>query len=178
MSDEDEEEGGQFRDPGGVISRLADAEIASRDEWRVSRTSAEIEHNRRAFGVTYNEVYGRDDHRQCIILCLDPGQRRPVRCPCCYKKAAYRGFDEMPEIEPIPTRGERLAEWIGACMAAFWTGLTAPLRVSQEHRVALIRDVIQDAMAAGLTAEVVQICPVCAAAEDREVAISEAGERA
>lgn len=163
MSSEDEDSEGQFRDPGGILA---------------VRSEAEIEHNRRTFGVTYREVYGRDDHSQCIVLCLDPGQRRPVRCPCCYKRAAYRGFDEMPEVAPIPTRGERLAQWIGACLAAFWTGLTAPLRVSDDHRRALIRDVIQDAMEAGLRAEVVEVCPACEAAEAREVAAVETGEQA
>jgi len=127
---------------------------------------AENEHNRHAFGQTYREVHGPGrDHKRCVILCLNPGQRKPVRCPCCYGKAGFRPMHEGPPIEPVPTRGERLSAWIGACLAAFHDAVTYPFRVSQQHRVALVRDVLQDAMQAGLTAEMVQVCPACEAHE-------------
>ena len=125
---------------------------------------AEKEHNRRVFGQTYREVSG-PDHKRCVVLCLNPGQRQPIRCPCCYGKATFRPMHEGPPIEPEPTRGERLAAWLGACLAAFQEAVTYPFRVSREHRVALIRDVLQDAISDGLTAEVVQTCPDCDAHE-------------
>ena len=128
---------------------------------------AEKEHNRRVFGQTYRELNGQ--HKRCIILCLDPGQRQPIRCPCCYGKAGFRPMHEGPPVEPVPTRGERLAAWLGACLSAFHEAVTLPFRVSQEHRVALIRDVLQDAISDGLTAEVVRVCPACDAHEAAEL---------
>ena len=118
----------------------------------------------------HREYWGwTDAHKRCIVLCLNPAQRKPVRCPCCYGKAAFRPMHEWPQIDPEPTRGERLSAWLGACLAAFHEAITYPFRVSQEHRVALIRDVLQDAISDGLTAEVVQTCPVCEAHEDGQL---------
>jgi hypothetical protein len=134
----------------------------------IGQLQAEKEHNRRVFGQTYREVNGRD-HKRCVVLCLNPGQRKPVRCPCCYGKAGFRPMHEGPPVEPIPTRGERLAAWLGGCLAAFQEAITMPFRVSREHRVALIRDVLQDAMNDGLTAEVVRVCPSCDARELAEL---------
>jgi hypothetical protein len=129
-----------------------------REYW--GKDGAEKEHNRRVFGQTYREVNG-PEHKRCIVLCINPGQRQPVRCPCCYGKAAFRPMHEAAPVDPEPGRGERLAAWLGACIAAFWDGVTYPWRVSQQHRVALVRDVLMDAIDAGLTAEVVQVCPEC-----------------
>ena len=133
---------------------------------------AEKEHNRRVFGQTYREVNGRD-HKYCIILCLDPGQRKPVRCPCCYGRAAFRPMRDAPGIDPEPGRWERFSAWAGTCIgtfaAALWEAVTFLWRVSQDHRVALIRDVLQDAMDEGLIAEVRQVCPECEAHEEDQL---------
>jgi hypothetical protein len=154
MSDEDEAETDETAESALGVALYS-------EHW--GRDAAQ-EHNRRVFGQTYREVYG-PQHKRCIVLCINPGQRKPVRCPCCYGKAGFRPMDELPGIEPVPTRGQRLAAWLGACAAAFWEAVTFPVQVSQEHRVALIRDVLQDAMEAGLTAEVVHVCPDCEAHE-------------
>jgi hypothetical protein len=140
-----------------------------REEWGWRDKEAEQEHHRRVFGQTYREVNG-PEHKRCIVLCLDPGQRKPVRCPCCYGKATFRPMREAPPIAPEPGRGERLSAWLGACAAAFWEAVTYPWRVSQQHRVALVRDVLMDAMEAGLTAEVVHVCPECDAHDAAQLA--------
>jgi hypothetical protein len=129
----------------------------------IRQYEAEKEHNRRVFGQTYREINGRD-HKRCIVLCLDPGQRQPVRCPTCYGKIGVRAMREMPDVDPVPTRGERLAAWLGRCAGEFIDGARYPFRAGREHTVAVIRDVLQDAMAAGLAAEIVQVCPSCEAA--------------
>jgi hypothetical protein len=156
MSDETEDSPA----PGSELGVELYREYWGRGEEILAYRDEEKEHNRRRFGQTWREVNGRD-HKRCIILCLNPGQRKPVRCPCCYGNAGFVPIDEMPGIEPLPTRAERLAAWLGTLAAAFWDAVTLPARVSQEHRIALIRDVLQDAMAAGLTAEIVQVCPEC-----------------
>jgi len=136
------------------------------DDHSPERSQMGVELHREYWGWTNNE-----DHTQCIVLCLNPGQRKPVRCPCCYGKAGFRPMHEWPEeIDPVPTRGERLAAWLGACLAAFCEAVTTPFRVSRQHHVALIRDVLQDAMDAGLTAEVVQTCPTCDAHDAAQLA--------
>lgn len=121
----------------------------------ISAWDAEKEHNAKKFGQTYREVHGHErEHKRCVVLCLDPGQRNAIRCPVCYGKAGTVPMDQGPEIDPIPTKGARLAAWLGGTAAAFWQGLRFPFTRDQEHYRALVIDVIQDAMEAGLTAEV------------------------
>ena len=126
---------------------------------------AEKEHNRRVFGQTYRERVG-PQHRRCIVLCLNPGQRNPQRCPTCYGKAGVLPMDQA-DVEPLPGRGEQFARWFGRCLGELIDGIMWPFRQGREHRIALIRDILQDAMNAGLTAEITQTCPECAAKEVR-----------
>ena len=148
-------------DPHGTIQ----AEQADQP-WHPARmTEAEREHNAKMFGVTYRERNRPRDHDRCIILCVNPAPTRVNQCPSCYGKAVPYDVYQSG-FEPMPGRAERFSRWLGECAAAFVQAFRYPFQRDAEHYRALVIDVIQDAMRAGLRAEVVQVCPVCEAAED------------
>jgi hypothetical protein len=128
-------------------------------------TSEERDYHRRVFGVTYRERYGSQAGR-CVTYCLTPGQRRRgTRCPCCYQAVEIRPMDGS-DVEPGPTRAERFAAWAGGWIFEFWYGLTFPWRLDQ----ARLRDLMTELLEAGMAVDLVQVCPVCEAAESREEA--------
>jgi len=156
--DDTGDESGNYAGGAGVISSgVPTIDFTAQDEF---------EHNRRVFGQTYRERHGK--HKRCIVLCLNPGQRTAVRCPTCYGRVAVLPVDHAPAVDPPPTRGERFAGWLGRtlgrALGEFLDALAYPFRASADHRAAIIRDTLQDVIAAGLTAEVVQTCPQCATA--------------
>lgn len=129
------------------------------EHWgRKGRTTAdwtpeEKQHNRRVYGVTYRERYG-EPAGVCVTYCLTPGQRRRgIRCPSCFQGVEIRPMDGS-EVEPGPTRAERFAAWVGGWAGSFCEALMYPFRVGRAHTEAMIKDILQEAMAAGLSAEV------------------------
>lgn len=127
------------------------------------QSEAEREHNALVFGVTYRERHRVQVHDVCVAYCLTPGQRkRGQRCPACYGPVDVRLLDGE-DIDPCPTRAERIAAWAGGWAGAFCDAFMFPFRVGRAHTEAMVRDILQQAMAAGLRAEIVQICPKCAA---------------
>lgn len=111
-------------------------------------------------GVIHREYWGRrghvygDDHDACVNYCRTPGQkRRGVRCPACYGTVVVRPI-EGAGIERAPRRGERLAAWLGGWFGAFLDAMMFPFRVGRAHAEATIRDILQEAMTAGLSAEI------------------------
>lgn len=128
------------------------------EHWGRARTTADMtpeekQYNRRVYGLTYSERYGKPAGT-CVTYCLTPGQRhRGIRCPACFQDVEIRPFGE-PEVEPGATRAERFSAWIGGWAGAFCDALMFPFRVGRAHTQALIRDTLQEAMGAGLNAEV------------------------
>lgn len=115
-------------------------------EW----TPEERAHNRAVYGVTYSELHPRE-HAVCVTFCLTPGQRRRgPRCPSCYGKVDVRAIGEA-DIEPCPTRAERFAAWAGGWVAAFCEALLFPFRVGRAHTEAMVRDILNEALAAAVT---------------------------
>lgn len=111
-------------------------------------------------GVVHREYWGRSehsygqDHDACVTYCRTPGQRRRgVRCPACYGPVVVRPI-EGADIDPAPRRAERFLAWCGGWIGAFADAMLYPFRVGRSHTEALIRDILQEAMAAGLRAEV------------------------
>lgn len=128
-----------------------------------SLSEAERDHNRQMFGITYRERHGLPEHAVCVAYCRNPGQRRHgARCPSCYEKIDIRPIGSE-DIEPVPTRAERFAAWAGGWAGAFLEAAMFPFRVGRAHTEAMVRDILQQAMAAGLRAEIVQVCPKCQA---------------
>lgn len=121
---------------------------------------AEVEYHRRVFGVTYRERYG-PGHDRCVVYCLEPGQKLKGRCPKCYGPARLAPISEAPDFDPGPGRSARLARWAGVLLGELALGAAWPFRASREHHQAMIRDILQDAMAAGLAADVSVTCPGC-----------------
>jgi hypothetical protein len=112
----------------------------------------------------------------CVTYCTNPGQRRKgVRCPSCYGEVEIRAFG-ADEIEPGPTRAERFTAWAGGWVAAFCEAVMFPARVSRAHTEAMVRDLLQEAIGAGLRAEILTVCPVCEASEQAEITATEAGK--
>jgi hypothetical protein len=112
------------------------------------QTDAEREYNASVFGLTY-----RERHDRCIILCEQPHPQRVNQCPSCYGKAVPMDI-YLSQLEPVPGRGARLAAWAGGMAAAFAEAFMFPFRVGRAHTAALVRDILQEAIGAGLTAEV------------------------
>jgi len=114
----------------------------------------------------HSEHWGRhmsqDGHlKRCIVVCRTDDPRPPKRCPSCFGRALSVP-QWQAQLEPPPGLAARLGRWAGDWCAAFWLALTYPWRLDQ----ARLRALLEDMMAAGLRAEVVQVCPVCEAAED------------
>jgi hypothetical protein len=130
-------------------------------------TDAEREYNQRVFGLTYRERRGKD-HDQCIILCTAPNDVRVKRCPSCYGKAVPMDI-YMSQLDPAPGHAARVARWaggvIGAAVAAFAEAVMFPFRVGRAHTTALVRDILQEAMSAGLRAEVDGLADILTVAE-------------
>lgn len=146
------EEAGRYS--GGVgVGESAVRAVVDAVELQSAMTDAEREHNAQMFGVTYRERIGRRAHNRCIILCMAPNPRRLNQCPSCYGKAVPMDI-YAAQLEPMPGRAARMGRWAGEWAAAFWEAVTLPFHRSQEHARALVVDVLRDAMAAGLTAEV------------------------
>ena len=81
----------------------------------------------------------------------------------------------------MPPRTGRLAAWFGGVAAAFAEAFMFPFRVGRAHTEALVRDILQEAVAAGLSAEVDGLTDIVAVAESLETdlrAIRNAVERA
>lgn len=146
-------------------------------------TPEERQHNRQVFGVTYRERYGQPAGI-CVCYCLTPGQRRRgIRCPACFQEVEIRPLD-VSDVEPGVSRAERFAAWAGAWMGAFADALLFPFRVGRSHTEAMIRDILQEAMAAGLSAEIDGLADIAQTLEGIEGelrairnAVDAAGER-
>lgn len=134
-------------------------------------SDAEREHNARVFGETYREraglVHGQRRGDPCLILCQQPSPERVNRCPSCYGRAIPMDLYQA-KLEALPRRAERIGRWAGEWAAAFWEALTMPFRHSAEHQRALIVDVLQDAMAAGLSAEIDGLADILTVLEGME----------
>lgn len=162
MSDIDEHEPEDLEETRALESRRGAPELdlpTYSEHWGgKSRTTAdwtdeERRHNRRVYGLTYSERYGRPGG-VCVTYCLTPGQRRRgVRCSSCYQDVEIRPMDGS-EVEPGPTRTERFMAWAGGWAGAFCEALLYPFRVGRAHTEALVRDILQQAMEAGLSAEI------------------------
>ena len=123
----------------------------------------EADYNRRLYGLTYRERYGRED--RCIQLCKTPRRTpRNARCISCYGKTAVMSFADAAGqgLAPRrgPGRGTRLARWVGGLVGAALEGAAVPFQRSRDHQAALIRDLLQDAIGAGLAVEMT--CDTCA----------------
>lgn len=141
-----------------------------------AQTDAEREYNASVFGLTYRERNtAAAKHDRCIILCLDPHPKRVNQCPSCYQKAVPVDI-YLAQLEPLPGRAARLAAWMGGVAAAFVEAFMFPFRVGRAHTEALIRDMLQEAIGAGLSVELVQVCPECEAAAAGGVASGGVGE--
>jgi len=116
------------------------------------QTEAERRFNANVLGVTYRESKGHR-HNRCIILCDQPNEQRVNRCPSCYGRAVPMDI-YVSHLEPMPGRGARLAAWLGGLAGAFAEAVTFPFRVGRAHTAALVRDILQEAIGAGLSAEV------------------------
>lgn len=124
---------------------------------------AELEHNRNMFGVTYRERRG-PRHRRCINYCLQPGQRTAKRCPTCYGRVETRPMDEDDEsIEPGSGRRERFWQWVGMVGGHIMLGMSYPWRLDR----ARMRELLEEELAESVL-RVDLICPVCAAAEEKQ----------
>jgi hypothetical protein len=123
------------------------------------RTLADLEpeerdYNRRLYGLTYSERYGRKRARGCVSYCLTPGQRRRgVRCPACYGTVDIRPLDS-DDIEPGPGLMERFAAWAGGWAGAFADALLFPFRTGRAHHEAMVRDILREALENGLDVDV------------------------
>jgi hypothetical protein len=142
----------------GVGGDEADRKHATGQRMPAAQTQAEREYNASVFGQTYRErasVYRGTD--PCIVLCQAPNETRVNRCPSCYGKA-IPGDIYLARLQPMPGRAARFAAWaggaIGTALAAFAEAVTFPFRVGRAHTAALVRDILQEAIGAGLTAEV------------------------
>lgn len=133
------------------------------DNWHptgapAARTLAELTpeeraYNRQVFGVTHRERHGQTAG-VCVTYCLTPGQRRRgIRCPACFQDVEIRPLDGS-DVEPGVSRAERFAAWAGGWAGAFADAMLFPFRVGRSHTEAMIRDLLQEAMAAGLRAEI------------------------
>lgn len=148
-----------------------------------AQTPEERAYNRRVFGVTYRERFGQPGG-VCVAYCLTPGQRRRgIRCPACFQDVEIRPMSGS-EVEPGLTRAERLAAWAGGWVGAFWDAVLFPFRVGRAHTEALIRDTLQEAITAGLQAEIPGLFDILQVMEGIEVelrairtAADAAGER-
>ena len=148
------------------------------------QTPEERAYNRQVFGVTYRERYGQPS-AECVTFCRTPGQRRRgQRCPCCYGPVAVRPIDGA-DIDPEPGRAERFAAWVGGLAGAFADAMLYPFRVGRAHTEALVRDILQEAMAAGLSADIPELGDILQVLEGIEgelrairTAADAAGERA
>lgn len=110
----------------------------------------------------------RRSHTRCVAYCLTPGdRRRGIRCPSCYGDIDIRPIGQE-DIEPSPTRAERLAAWIGAWIGAFCEAVMFPFRVGRAHTEALIRDTLQHSIDAGLTADIPGLADILAVLEGIE----------
>lgn len=117
------------------------------------QTPEEKAYNRRVFGITYRERYGQPA-ATCVSYCQAPGQRRRgPRCPACYGPVEIRPLNGS-DVEPGATRGQRFAAWAGGLAGAFAEAMMFPFRVGRSHTEAMVRDILQEAMAAGLRAEI------------------------
>jgi hypothetical protein len=158
MSDEDYRGAAELELPVAYFPTGAPAARTTAD-----LTPEERDYNRRVFGQTYRERYG-PPAGTCVSYCLNPGRlRRGARCPSCYGPVVIRAFSE--DIAPGPTRAERLAAWIGGWAGAFLDAMMFPFRVGRDHTRALVRDLLQEAIEAGLRAEIAEVCPLCEARE-------------
>lgn len=120
----------------------------------------EDQHSQLVGGVIHREYWGKQghsygqEHDACVNYCRTPGQRRRgVRCPSCYGEVVVRPIDSA-DIEPAPRRWERFMAWCGGWAGAFCDALMFPFRVGRAHTEAMIKDILQQAMEAGLSAEV------------------------
>lgn len=130
------------------------------------QTPEEREYNRKVFGVTYNERYGKPG--ACVTYCLTPGQRRRgTRCPACYGEVAIRPMGGS-DIEPGLTRAERIAAWFGGWFGAFIDAMMFPFRVGRMHTEAMIRDILQQSINAELHAEVDGLTDILTVMESME----------
>jgi hypothetical protein len=100
----------------------------------------------------HSEYWGWHVNR-CVIYCQDPHISRLLRCPSCYKKAVV--WAEPKDRGATP--GERFAGWLGRMLAELWQGLTYPFRYDRDQLRAMLEDLLAD----GMRAEVVQVCPEC-----------------
>jgi hypothetical protein len=148
-----------------------------------TQTDAEREYNTKVFGLTYRERH-RKDYDRCIVLCMAPNPGRVNRCPSCYGKAAPMDI-YLSQLDPAPGRAARMARWaggaIGAWIGSFAEAVTFPFRVGRAHTAALIRDILQEAVEAGVSAEVEGLHDILTVAEQLETelrAIRDAVERA
>lgn len=130
-----------------LVGAIADAAATS-----AIFTEAERDHNAQMFGVTYRERTRNRPHTKCIVLCLAPEPRRVNRCPSCYGDAVPMDI-YAARLDPMPGFAQRAGRWAGEWVAAFLDAVTLPFRRDREHSRALVVDVLQDAMAAGLAAE-------------------------
>lgn len=131
----------------------------------------EREHNANMFGVTYRERVRRD-HNRCIILCLAPNAKRVNKCPSCYGKAVPMDI-YMAKLDALPGFAQRLGRWIGEWLAALAEAVTLPFRRDREHARALIVDVLQDAMAAGLSADIPELADILTVLESIDKQLAE-----
>lgn len=114
------------------------------------QTPEERAYNRSLYGLTYNERHG-GARTGCVSYCLQPGQRRRgARCPACYGTVDIRPLTEDSDIEPGPTRMDRFAAWAGSWVGAFLEAVMFPFRVGRAHTEAMVRDILREALAAGL----------------------------
>ena len=131
-------------------------------------TDAEREYNAQIFGQTYRERTRAQTHSRCIVLCLAPRAGRVNRCPSCYGPAVPMDI-YMSQLAPAPGRGARFATWaggvIGAAAGAFAEAVTFPFRVGRAHTAATVRDILQEAIGAGLAAEVDGLSDILAVLE-------------
>lgn len=172
------EEAGRYSGGIGVGESAARAVVGAVELQR-EVTDAEREHNAQMFGVTYRERVSWRAHNRCIVLCIAPNPGRVNQCPSCYGKAVPMDI-YAAQLDPLPGRAARMGRWAGEWFAAFWEAATLPFHRSQEHARALVIDVLQDAMAAGLTAEVDGLADILTALEGIEGelrAIRDAAER-
>ena len=141
-------------------------------------TAAEREYNKQVFGLTYRERHGQT-HERCIILCTAPNAGRVNRCPSCYGKAVPMDI-YMAGLEPMPSRSARVAAWAGGVFGAFAEAVMFPFRVGRAHTAATVQDILQEAIGAGITAEVDGLHDILTVAEALETelrAIRNAVER-
>lgn len=163
---------------------LAESQLGAtlhREYWgRTDAPASDVErqHNAQTFGITYRERAGRA-HDRCIILCLSPREHRVNQCPSCYGKAVPMDI-YAAGLDPMPGRGQRIGRWMGEWFAALLEAVRFPFHRDQEHARALVVDVLQDAMAAGLTAKVDDLADILTVLEGIESqlrAIRDAAER-